>query len=522
MNDNIQNLVQMLDSAAQKFHRRTALVFGARRITYSQLAVDSKKIAYKLDELGVREFDKVALWLPNCPEFVYMFFAVLRLKAVVVPVNTMFKREEAVFVVGDAKAKILVCSIDKVYDSENMLSRIETLKHVVSLPAPVADTVVYDFSKLIKHTQEFSRGTAIGGDDLAQILYTSGTTGRPKGACLTHRNLLANVRDCSRVIRLTRRDCFICVLPLFHSFASTVCMLLPLGNGAKIVIMRAVRPFKRVLRAIFKHKVTVFTGVPSFYNILGEAKLPRWKVLLGVLFNPVRIYISGAAALPFNVWYKFEKRFRRPLIQGYGLTEASPVVSLNPLKGKRKPASIGLALPSVKVKVVNENDEELKCEEVGELLVKGDNVMKGYYNQPPEEMRKVLRQGWLYTGDLAKIDKEGFIYIMGRLKEMINVRGLNVYPREIEDVLYRHHKVKEAAVVGVFHQHKGEVPVAFTVGDGKLNERELIKYLRDNLASYKVPLRVLFRDSLPKNATGKILKKELQEEIKNIFKSAVR
>ncbi|UCD14875.1 MAG: long-chain fatty acid--CoA ligase [Candidatus Omnitrophota bacterium] len=518
MRGDIGNLVQMLDDVADKYPEKIALVFGARKITYSHLVSSSKRIAHKLYELGVGEFDRVALWLPNCPEFVCAFFAILRVKAIVVPINTMFKREEAVFIVGDAGAKVLVCSIDKVYDSENMLSRIDLLKHVISLPAPRADTIVSDFSKFVKHSCEFERKVNIEADDLAQIIYTSGTTGRPKGACLSHRNLISNVRDCSKVINASRKDCFICVLPLFHSFASTVCMLLPLANGGKVVIMRAVRPFKRVIRAIFKHKVTVFAGVPSFYSILSEAKFSRWKILLGIFLNPVRLCISGAAALPLNVCQKFESRFRRPLLQGYGLTEASPVVSLNPLKGKRKPASIGRPLPSVQVKVVGKKGEELKYGEVGELLVKGPNVMKGYYNHSQQQMQKVLCDGWLYTGDLAKIDKDGFIYIMGRLKDMINVRGLNVYPREVEDVLYRHHRVREAAVVGVTHRHRGEVPVAFVVKEALLQERELSRYLRGNLASYKVPLKILFREALPKNLTGKILKRELQREVENIFK----
>jgi len=293
-------------------------------------------------------------------------------------------------------------------------------------------------------------------------------------------------------------------------------MLLPLYKGAKIVIMRSVRPFKRVVRAIFKHRVTAFVGVPSIFNILSEARFARWQLLLNWIINPVRLCISGAAALPFEVWYKFEKKFRRPLLQGYGLTEASPVVSLNPLRGENKPYSVGKALPAVTAKVIAKDGQEVLPQEVGELLVKGDNVMQGYYHLPAET-EKTLRDGWLYTGDLAKIDKDGFIYIMGRLKEMINVRGLNVYPKEIEDVLYKYPKVKEAAVVGVLHRHRGEAPVAFIVKKEDVKEREILSFLRNNLASYKIPLRIFFKESLPKNATGKILKVELQKEVENIF-----
>lgn len=510
-----RNLVEMLESAAAAYPGNTALVFGTKKVIYKELLGISKKLSAALYDLGVREFDKTALWLPNCPEFVYSFFAVLRLRAVVVPVNTMFRREEAKFVIEDSSSKILICSIDKLVDSENILSRINTLKYVISLPSP-QDKAAFGFYELINEKKEFDKRINIEDNDTAQIMYTSGTTGRPKGACLSHKNLISNIKDCSSVIRVTHRDCFICVLPLFHSFASTVCMLLPIYSGAKIVLMRAVRPFKRVIRAILKHRVTVFVGVPSFYAILSEAKFPRFALFLSIFINPVRLCISGAAALPLSVSLKFTKRFKRPLLQGYGLTEASPVVSLNPLKGKRKPDSIGVVLPSVDVKVVDSQGKDLPKGDVGELLVRGPSVMKGYHNLS-EATSMVLKEGWLYTGDSARIDDQGFIYIMGRLKEMINVRGLNVYPREIEDVLYRHPKVKETAVVGVNHKHRGEVPVAFVVKNGQVAEREIIGYLRANLASYKIPLKVFFRDSLPKNAAGKILKNDLQKEVEGVF-----
>ncbi|MFA5272522.1 MAG: long-chain fatty acid--CoA ligase [Candidatus Omnitrophota bacterium] len=514
---NINNLVQMLDSVSFAYAAKIAIVFGAKQITYRELLENSNKLASSLRGIGVKEFDKVAIWLPNCPEFVYAFFAVLKIRAVVVPINTMFKREEAKFIMEDCRAITLICSVDKVPESENILSRLDSLKNVVSLPAPKENTAVLDFYNLINGAEELNEKAEIKEDDLAEIVYTSGTTGKPKGACLSHKNLLSNVKDCSQIIKATKSDCFICVLPLFHSFASTVCMLLPLYRGAKIVIMRSVRPFKRVIRAIFKNRVTVFTGVPSIFNILSEANFPRLALLLNLFINPIRLCISGAAALPFEVWYKFEKRFKRKLFQGYGLTEASPVVSLNPLYGERRPESTGIALPSIKIKITDKDGNELPVGEIGELLVKGPNVMKGYFNLPLDT-QKTLKDGWLYTGDLAKVDKNGFIYIMGRLKEMINVRGLNVYPREIEDALYKQPKIKEAAVVGVMHRHRGEAPIAFVVKKEEISEREIIRYLRDALASYKIPLRVIFKDSLPKNTTGKILKIELQKEVENIFK----
>lgn len=506
----------MLDIIGSRYPKRVAIVFGAKKVTYHQLREITKKVAQALYRLGIREKDKVGLWLHNCPEFVYAYFAILRLNAIVVPINSMFKREEAKFVIEDSGAKILVCSIDKLDESEVILSRLETLRYLVCVSS-CDKTNILSFSEFIQEGSPLKERFSIEPDSVAEILYTSGTTGRPKGACLTHRNLISNVKDSCSAIIVTKRDCFLCILPLFHSFASTVCMLLPISTGAKIVIMRTIRPFKRVIRAILKNRVTIFVGIPSIYNILAETKFSWLQLFLSYFLNPIRVCISGAAALSKETIKKFETKFRKPLLEGYGLTEASPVVSLNPLKGKRKPGSVGIAFPSLEVKIIDKQGESLSRDEIGQLLVRGPSIMRGYYNL--EDQTKVsLKDGWLYTGDLAKIDKEGYIYIMGRIKDMINVRGLNVYPKEIEELLYTHPQVKEAAVVGVYHRHRGEVPIAFIIKEGDLTERKVTQYLRANLASYKVPLKVIFKEDLPKNPTGKILKKELQKDIENIFK----
>jgi long-chain acyl-CoA synthetase len=335
---------------------------------------------------------------------------------------------------------------------------------------------------------------------------------------LSHDNLISNALDSSNAIKTSHKDTFICLLPLFHSFAATVCMNLPLLVGAKIVLMKSVRPFKRVIRAIRKNRVSVFVGIPSMYNILKEIKLPKILTTpLIKLFNPVKICISGAAALPAETLIAFQRRLRVPLLEGYGLTEASPVVTLNPLNGTRKPGSIGVPLSkNIELRIVDEHDNLLGVEQVGELLVKGPNVMAGYYKKP-EASLEALKNSWLYTGDMAKIDRQGYVYIVGRKKEMVNVRGLNVYPREIEEVLYQNPKVKETAVIGIPDPHKGEVPKAFVViKDGEeASEHEIIHYLRERLAAYKIPKYVEFRQSLPKNTVGKILKRILQDEEKN-------
>jgi long-chain acyl-CoA synthetase len=287
--------------------------------------------------------------------------------------------------------------------------------------------------------------------------------------------------------------------------------------GAKIVLMKSVRPFRRIIRSIRKHRVTVFVGIPSVYNILKDIKLPAiLATILIKLVNPVKLCISGSAALPAETFQGFEKKFRIPLLEGYGLTEASPVVSLNPLRGARKAGSIGKPLSArVELKVVDENGGELGPEQVGELIVKGPNIMQGYYHQP-EATREALREGWLYTGDMAKFDREGYFFIVGRKKEMINVRGLNVYPREIEEVLLRYPKIKEAAVIGIADTRKGEVPKGFIVlREGESADiHEILRYLRVRLAAYKIPKYLELRQSLPRNASGKVLKRLLAEEEK--------
>lgn len=512
----LNNLVDIFEQSCLLNSKKIALVFGSKKITYKELYDIVNRLSFSLYRLGVEEKDKIALWLPNCLEFVYSFFAILKLKAIIVPINNMFKREEAKFILEDSSAKILFCSIDKVSDAKNLLTRLSSLKYIISNPVPKDDKTLINFYDLINSNIEiFERKINIERSDIAEIIYTSGTTGRPKGAVLTHGNLISNISDCAKVIKLKRKDAVICLLPLFHSFASTVCMLLPIYVGAKIVIMRSIKPFKRIIRTIFKHRITIFVGIPSLYNILVESNFSKFFLFLSRFINPIRLCISGASALSFKTQESFEKKFKRPLREGYGLTEASPVVSLNPLK-INKPYSVGLPLPSVKVKVVDKYNRELPNNTVGELIVKGPNVMSGYYNLE-DATRETIKDGWLYTGDLAKIDDEGFIYIMGRIKDMINVRGLNVYPKEIEDLLYRLKEIKEVAVIGVLHKHKEEAPIAFVVKEGNITEKEILDYLKANLASYKIPLRIFFKDSLPKNSTGKILKTELKKEVENIF-----
>ena len=341
----------------------------------------------------------------------------------------------------------------------------------------------------------------------AVIIYTSGTTGKPKGVMLSHRNLLSNAEACIEVVGVTAKDRILLCLPMFHSFTSTVCMLAPVMAGMSIVLCARLEK-GLVRRALLRHRPTIFPAVPAVFAAMAQVKLGAMARLL----NPVRLYISGGAPLSLDTLARFERTYRRPLCEGYGLSEASPVVALNPATGHHKAGSIGLPMPGLDVMIAAGDGSPVPPGETGELLVRGPSVMTGYLDRP-EETARALAGGWLHTGDLARQDEEGFLFIMGRAKEMLICRGMNVYPREIEEVLEAEHRVREAAVVGVPDAARGEVPVAFVVPapDANLTEADLKRLCVGKLARYKVPRAFHFVAELPRNAAGKILKQELRE-----------
>ncbi|HOW42829.1 MAG TPA: long-chain fatty acid--CoA ligase [Candidatus Omnitrophota bacterium] len=513
---NPHNLGELLTASAKRFPQRTAIIFGRKKITYKTLDETTDQIAAGLVRMGISKGDTVAVLLDNCPEFVISYYAIAKAGGIIVPINYMFKMDEARYILENSEAEFLITSRLNLEMAEELLMRVESLKHIITTTR-IKDRMP-DLQRIKRARVDVLEKVAPSWDDIAVLLYTSGTTGHPKGAMLTHYNLIANTVDCSQALRILPRDTFICILPLFHSFAATVCMNLPLFIGARIVIMKSLKPFKRVVRAIRNNRVSIFVGIPSIYTVFKNIKLPRiFHSPLIKLFNPVKLCVSGAAALPVETLQGFEKKFRIPLIEGYGLTEASPVVTLNPVNGTRKPGSIGKRLSGrIDLRIVDEKGRDVETGKIGELLVRGPNVMRGYYQQL-DANRETLKNGWLYTGDMARFDKDGYVYIAGRKKEMINVRGLNVYPREIEEVLYRHPKVKEAAVIGIADEHKGEVPKGFVVlKEGEqVASHELTHFLREHLAAYKIPKLIEVRDILPKNSTGKILKRMLQDEERN-------
>ena len=504
-----ENLIEILDIASQNYPEQIAMYFLDRRISYSELYFTVNRFAQGLSNLGVRREDRVGLLLANSPEFVISNFGIVKTGATVVPINNMFKEEEVEFIIRDAKVTVIVTSLAYLDIIKSIKERVASLKHIILVDGIVSGTL--NFYEIIERTISAFRPIKLSADSIASILYTSGTTGQPKGAMLTHSNFLSNCMACVKSINAKDNDNFMCFLPMFHSFAWTVCVLMPIAAGASITIIDSLRPFRKVIRNVVRKKVTVFVGIPSIFQILTHIHIPAiFTSRILKMIAPLRLCISGAAALSPEILERFEARFNIPLLEGYGLTETSPVVSLNPMRGRRKAGSVGLPLEEIEVKVVDEQDNDLLPGQIGELLVRGPNVMRGYLNNI-QATQSTIKEDWLYTGDLGCLDEEGYIYIVDRKKDMINVRGLNVYPAEIERVLLNHSKIKEAAVVGVLDNYKGEVPKAFVVlqEGGKLTNAEITGYLRKKIASYKIPKFIEFCQSLPKTATGKVAKNKL-------------
>jgi len=502
-------LNDLITSGSKSFPKKPALVYGKKTLTYQKFGDEINQLSAGLLELDIKFGDRIAIFLHNRPEFLIIYFAILRLGAIPVPLNCLWKEEELGFVVSDSGAKILFTETNLSQTGLNLKNRIPNLEKVIMVDhntTPPESIIAY---RSLFRPEQKKTFPITAGSDVAVLIYTSGTTGFPKGVMLTHNNLLANIESCRKAISLSAQDRFLCILPLFHSFAFTACVLIPLALGSTIFIVSKNTPFRSLITEIIRRRITVFIGIPDFYQIFGEIRIPLATKILLQLLNPIRLAISGAAPLSPKTLLAFENRFHIPLLEGYGLTEAAPVVTLNPPEGRRV-GSIGIPLPGVEVKIVSENGEELPIGQVGELAVRGKNVMTGYFNRL-EDTREVIRDGWLLTGDLGKKDEEGYFFIVDRKKEMIDFRGLNIYPREVEAVLYRHPDIKEAAVIGELTS-TGEIPVAFIVlKEGKKTKsKEILDFLRIHLATYKLPRRIIFKTELPHTAIGKISKRELR------------
>jgi len=500
MKKEILPLDQMLGEQARQIPRKTFVKFEGRKYSYREIDRLATVFASFLAEQGLKRGDRVAILSCNCTEYIGAYFGIIRAGCIVLPVNNLLTHEEVDFILEDAGVAVVFhdaeCSptVQKLMQRERGSRRYHALAEIGRRPAGAVSL-------------QFPRTAP---DEVSTILYTSGTTGRPKGALLTHRNISANALAASEAIHISPKDRFVVFLPLFHSFTFTVCVVLPLLRGAMLSLLPGVRPFQRVVKSLILDRITLFVAIPTVYKILAEKDMP-W--IIKKLLN-LRLCVSGAAPLPPKVIREFEAAFKVPLLEGYGLTEASPVVSINPLgEGMRRPGTVGKALPGVEVKIVDDEGAPLPVGTPGELLVRGPNVMQGYLNRP-DDTAKTIKDGWLFTGDIASLDSDGYIKIIDRKKDLIIVDGLNVYPYEVEEVLYRHPAVKDCSMIGVPHEHEEgkELGIMYVVlPEGKnATAKDLRDYLAQHIAHYKIPRRFIFTEELPRTATGKIMKKELR------------
>ena len=490
------NLATAFVNCAEKHPRKSAIYFGEREISYAELLAQSQNVAMQLGgRLNVQPGDRVAIWLKNCPDFAASVFGILFANAVVVPINNFLKPTEVGYILNDGGIDVVITDAELSAHRDELLAARPTLKFLK----------VEDLSSGIAGDELPGINSERGEQDLAVIIYTSGTTGKPKGAMLSHGNLLHNVESCRRVLEAVPDDCLAVVLPMFHTYMMTVGIFLPFTVGGSIVLVKSLHPPRAMLQEIFSRRATILPAVPSFYRMMLGAPLPTPL--------PIRIFISGSAPLPMQTLREFEEKFKVPLIEGYGLSEASPVVSKNPLRGEHKPGSVGIPIFNVEMSVQDESGKILGANETGEICVRGGNVMMGYWNQP-EETKKVFRNNWLLTGDVGHRDADGYYYITDRKKDMLIVNGINVYSREIEEVIYHFPGVKEAAVIGVPDARRGEQPVAFVAAaEGQtLDEKALLQFIRSKLADYKIPKKITILPGLPKNATGKVLKADLRKQ----------
>jgi long-chain acyl-CoA synthetase len=489
------NLAGAFAASVEKRPDKVALCWGESEFTYANLFERSCAVAADLPlKFGVKPGDRVGLWLKNRPEFVTAVFGILGAGAVLVPINNFLKPDEVNYILSDGGIDVLVTEEELAVHAPALLAARPQLKIFK----------VEDFPAELK-TQNLKFKTCSRGEhDLAVIIYTSGTTGRPKGAMLSHGNLLHNVESCRIVLETVNLDRMAVLLPLFHSYMITVGMFLPLLVGGTMVLVKSLNQPRQILQELCARQATILPAIPQLYRTLAGSPLP--------IKLPFRICISGSAPLPVQVLKDFEAKFGIPLIEGYGLSEASPVVAKNPIHGVRKAGSIGLPVPHVEMSIQDESGNLLGVNEIGEICVRGGNVMLGYWNKQ-EETAKAIRNGWLLTGDVGYRDADGYYFITDRKKDMLIVNGINVYPREIEEIIYQFPGVKEAAVIGVPDIRKGEQPVAFVAaGDGQtIEEKALLQFVRDRLADYKVPKHVVFMPALPRNAAGKILKITLRQ-----------
>jgi long-chain acyl-CoA synthetase len=493
-----ENLATILTETAERLPDQTAFKLDDIELSYSMLAEGSARVAALLKSKELEAGDRVGLMMPNVPYFPAIYFGILRAGGVVVPMNVLLKAREVGFYLEDPGAKLLFAWGDF---GEAAEAGAEKADAEVILVKPG------EFEKLLAEQEPHRELADRTRDDTAVILYTSGTTGKPKGAELTHSNLYRNSAGVSQKLgEMSDDDVLLGALPLFHSFGQTCTMNSAVSVGATVTMLPRFDPDK-ALEIIQRDRVTIFQGVPTMYNAMLHSESCD-----SADCSTLRLCMSGGAAMPAELMREFEEKFGCIILEGYGLSETSPVASFNHPDRERKPGSIGTPIEGVEMQVWDDDGNEVPQGEVGEIVIRGHNLMKGYWNREDATKEAITGEGWFRTGDMAKMDEDGYFFIVDRKKDLIIRGGYNVYPREIEEVLYEHPAIQEAAVVGVPHDELGEeVGAAVVLKEGEsLEADELKSYVKEQVAAYKYPRRIWFVDELPKGPTGKILKREIE------------
>lgn len=508
------NLSLILEDSALKYASKTAFILDNQHLTYEELNNKSNRIAGYLIENGLQNGDKVALTCPNLLYFPIIYYGILKAGGTVVPLNVLLKPDEVQYYLEDSEAKFHFCfegspELPMGQFGLDGFNKAENCKHFIALSsgAGILSKDLTNFqtaldSKPLNSYQERS------SEDIAVILYTSGTTGKAKGAQLTHSNILVNAMVVKDLFKMDSNEKLLISLPLFHSFGQTVLMNATILCGSTGVLQPKFTP-KSTLDLLKDHEITIFAGVPTMYWAIIHH--PEVKQYAESIKANIKLSASGGAALPLQVLKDFQKLFEAPILEGYGLSETSPVACFNHLNKPNKPGSIGTPVWGVQMDIHDKEGNTLNTDEVGEVVIRGHNIMKGYLNKPGSNAES-LKNGWFYTGDLGKKDKDGYFYIVDRTKDMIIKSGFNIYPREIEECLITHPSVSLAAVIGIPDEIKGEEVKAFVVlKEGEeIKPKELLRYCSEKIADYKVPRLVEVVKSLPMSATGKILKRELK------------
>lgn len=510
------NLGQVLQQTTDRFPDHTAFIFLDQQWTYREFNELTSKMANALIGLGLSLGDTVGIYLPNCPQFLIAYFGILRAGGIVVPINPMLTSNDLAFILKDSGLKAILTTAEAVKTVEQVktpgLQIISTA--LTGLLEPASNQTdspgVHALEELLRSASDLDPEIPIDPQAIANLQYTGGTTGRSKGAMLSHANLIANAvqfRDWFKNVYTDGNGRFLGVIPFFHIYGLTTTITSPILTGSS-VILHSRFDINEIMGSINKYKPNLFMGVPAMYAAIAMRDSQDYNL------SSIRACVSGSSPLPPAIQERFQQVTGGKLVEGYGLSECSPIVTVTPIYGTVKPGSIGVPIADTKIKIVDpETQEEITTSgEIGELLVQGPQVMQGYWNNPTET-EMVLTDGWLHTGDLVYMDDDGYIFIADRLKDMIIMGGEKIYPRELEDFLYRHPSIKEVAVTGIPHSLRGEVPKAFVVlkEGATTTEKELRQYCVSNLSKFKVP-KIEIIEALPRNSVGKVLRRLLKEE----------